>query len=211
MKLYLYEHCPFCTRARLAIGLKNIPVELSVIMEGDSETPIRLVGRKVVPILQKDDGTCMPESMDIVRYIDGLAAPHWFLEPARPEVDKWCKESFSLMAKLAVPRFTEGDFRELATQEARTAYREREHKAFGDLSVLIEQTPILLAEMHQRLDALEPMLAAPRPISPSDFALFPVLRSLSIVKGLEMGPNALAYAQRLSTEGKVDLLFAQAR
>lgn len=72
MKLYVYEHCPFCIRARMIFGLKKVPFELGVIMEGDVETPTRMVGRKVVPILQKEEGAYMPESMDIVHYVDQL-------------------------------------------------------------------------------------------------------------------------------------------
>ena len=25
MKLYVYDHCPFCVRARMIFGLKNLP------------------------------------------------------------------------------------------------------------------------------------------------------------------------------------------
>ena len=39
MKLYIYEHCPFCTRARMIFGLKSLPVELSVVLEGDARGP----------------------------------------------------------------------------------------------------------------------------------------------------------------------------
>ena len=28
MNLYVYDHCPFCVRARMIFGLKNLPVEL---------------------------------------------------------------------------------------------------------------------------------------------------------------------------------------
>ncbi len=56
MKLHIYEHCPFCVRALMIVGLKKLPVEISVIMEGDAETPTRMVGRKVVPILEKTTG-----------------------------------------------------------------------------------------------------------------------------------------------------------
>lgn len=45
MKLFTYEHCPFCVRARMIFGLKSIPFELAIIMEGDVETPTRMVGR----------------------------------------------------------------------------------------------------------------------------------------------------------------------
>lgn len=75
MKLYIYEHCPFCTRARMIFGLKGLPVDLQVIMEGDVETPTRLIGKKAVPILEKDDGTHMGESLDIVRFVDAIGTP----------------------------------------------------------------------------------------------------------------------------------------
>ena len=52
MKLYIYEHCPFCLRTRMISGLKQLDMQYEVIMEGDAETPTRLVGKKVVPILQ---------------------------------------------------------------------------------------------------------------------------------------------------------------
>lgn len=28
MKLHIYEHCPFCVRARMIFGIKKIPFEL---------------------------------------------------------------------------------------------------------------------------------------------------------------------------------------
>ena len=45
MKLYIYDHCPFCVKARMIFGLKNKPVELVVMLnddeERDAETPDR--------------------------------------------------------------------------------------------------------------------------------------------------------------------------
>lgn len=54
MKLYIYDHCPFCVKARMIFGLKNIPVELNVLQNDDEATPTRMIGQKMVPILQKD-------------------------------------------------------------------------------------------------------------------------------------------------------------
>ena len=50
MKLYIYDHCPYCLKARMIFGLKNIPVELHVLLNDDAETPTRMVGQKQVPI-----------------------------------------------------------------------------------------------------------------------------------------------------------------
>ncbi len=35
VKLYIYDHCPFCVKARMIFGLKNIPVELNVLQNDD--------------------------------------------------------------------------------------------------------------------------------------------------------------------------------
>ncbi|PLY35944.1 glutaredoxin, GrxB family [Pectobacterium carotovorum] len=210
MKLFIYEHCPFCVRARMIFGLKDLPVEQSVIMEGDIDTPTRMVGRKVVPILQKEDGSFMPESMDIVHYVDSKQAPLIADKPVDAEIEAWCKSVSSAVFNLAVPRFTKADFKELSTPEARHAYILREEKAFGDLDVLLAKTPELIAEVEQKLETLEPRLANVSAISTTDFILFPILLSLTIVKGVQFGPNVQAYLDRVSTTSKVALLTDKA-
>ncbi len=53
MKLYIYDHCPFCVKARMIFGLKNIPVELNVLQNDDEATPTRMIGQKMVPSCKK--------------------------------------------------------------------------------------------------------------------------------------------------------------
>ena len=69
MKLYIYDHCPFCVRARMIFGLRDVAVEEVVLANDDEATPIGMIGSKQVPILQKEDGSFMGESLDICRYI----------------------------------------------------------------------------------------------------------------------------------------------
>lgn len=211
MKLFTYEHCPFCVRARMIFGLKKIPFDLAIIMEGDVDTPTRMVGRKVVPILQKDDGSYMPESMDIVHYVDGQQAPRIAAAPVNSAIETWCKEASGVIFNLAVPRFTEGEFAELATPQARTAYREREIKAFGDLDALLAQTPQMLSDVEHKLAQLETLLPTDTTINTTDFILFPILRSLTMVKGITFGPRVADYIARVAQASQVDVLTAQAR
>jgi len=75
MRLYLFEHCSICFRVRMAAALKRLHLQETVVLEDDSDTMTRLVGKRVVPILVKDDGQPMLESMDMVGYIDGLGDP----------------------------------------------------------------------------------------------------------------------------------------
>ncbi|APC11800.1 Glutaredoxin-2 [Providencia rettgeri] len=46
MKLYVYDHCPFCVRARMIFGLKKLAVEQVFLLDDDKETPISMIGKK---------------------------------------------------------------------------------------------------------------------------------------------------------------------
>lgn len=211
LKLYIYEHCPFCSRARMMAGLKNIPLDLCVVMEGDSETALRLTGKKGLPILQKDDGACLPESLDIVHDLDDTYPPRLLTNPAHEALLAWSRQTWPLSLKLIVPRFTRGKFAEITTDAARQAFIVREEQHFGSLDALMAQTDTLLPPVQAQLDALEPLLASPHPLTEADFHLYPVLRSLSIVKGLTFGPNALNYMQDMAQKSGVPLLSDQAQ
>jgi glutaredoxin 2 len=211
MKLYIKEHCPFSTRARTIFGLKNLPIELVVIEEGDAETPIGLVGRKVVPILQKDDGSAMAESMDIVHYVDGLHEPRILTDRKREAIETWCAEARPIASRLAIPRMTRSTFKENATESARKAYIERETAAFGDLDALFDDTPVFLAQIGPLLERLEPLLDDDLTgWSESDLILYSTLRMLTIVKPVTLGPKAKAFAEKVAAQGGVPLLYDRA-
>ena len=210
MKLHIYDHCPFCTRARMAFGLKQVPVELSIIMEGDADTPTRMIGKKAVPILEKADGSYLGESLDIVRYVDQQYGRPQFDGAADEQIDAWIKDAWATGLKLFIPRFTKGDFAELATPEAREAYYQREQNAFGDLAALMAATPALLAEFAPKLDQLAPLVQHRQARDITDILLWPVLRCLSIVKDLRFPAEVLAYARQLEAETRIPLLFDQA-
>ena len=51
MRLYLFEHCSICFRVRMAAALKRLHLQETVLLEDDSQTMVKLVGKRVVPIL----------------------------------------------------------------------------------------------------------------------------------------------------------------
>lgn len=211
MKLHIYEHCPFCVRARMIFGIKKIPVELRVMSEGDAETPTRMVGKKVAPVLEKDDGTFMAESMDIVHYVDGLSGDRLLTGTGNSEIDRWCEMVTDTLFRLVIPRFTRAEFEEISTPAAREAYVERENRAFGDLEKLMLETPDLLQEMNAWLGELEPVLAHRNEINESDFRLYPLLRSLTIVRDARFGSDTRIYIDFMSGLTRVNNLFNQAQ
>ena len=73
MKLYAYDHCPFCTRVRFITGMKNIPIDVRYLLWDDEQTPVQLVGKKSVPIFDDGEGTLLTDSLEIVAWLDS----HW--------------------------------------------------------------------------------------------------------------------------------------
>jgi glutaredoxin 2 len=67
--LYHYIHCPFCVRVRMTLGYLNIPFESVVLPYNDEATPVRLTGKKMLPILEFDS-RAMNESLDIMAFLD---------------------------------------------------------------------------------------------------------------------------------------------
>jgi len=48
--VYVYDHCPFCVRVRLALGIKNVKHNIYFMANDDISTPTKLVGKKIAPI-----------------------------------------------------------------------------------------------------------------------------------------------------------------
>ena len=39
-KLYIYDHCPFCVKAEMIFGLKNLPFERIILLNDDENAPL---------------------------------------------------------------------------------------------------------------------------------------------------------------------------
>ncbi len=210
MKLFIYEHCPFCIRARMIFGIKKQPIDLEVLMDDDIATPTRMIGRKMVPILQKQDGSYMAESMDIVHYIDRMSSPLVADGQIDPQIQRWCDAVTPISRKLATPRFTRGDFIEIASDSARQAYIARVEKSYGAMDQLIADTPTILQQLAPYLEELADLVAERKQIDINDFLLFPLLFTLTIVRDLTFSDSVKSYLDRLSQTTDIDLLSAKA-
>ena len=40
MTLYIYDHCPYCVKARMIFGFKKQPVRIKTLLNDDEKTPI---------------------------------------------------------------------------------------------------------------------------------------------------------------------------
>lgn len=99
----------------MIFGLKNIPVELNVLQNDDEATPTRMIGQKMVPILQKDDSRYLPESMDIVHYVDNLDGKPLLTGKRNPAIEEWLRKVNGYVNQLLLPRFAKSAFDEFST------------------------------------------------------------------------------------------------
>ena len=211
MKLYVYDHCPFCAKARMIFGLKSLPLELHYLLEDDVETPTGLVGKKTTPILQKVDGSHMAESMDIVHYLDGQHGEPVVTPVAENNSIKlWHDAAWGPILRLSIPRLATVDLPEFATSQAREAFITRQTKNFGDFDELIRNTPELVTDIEGQLAQLDSLLADREHVDADDFVLYPSLRMLSVVKGVNYPANVKRYMQRMEQATGVALHFDQA-
>ena len=104
MKLYMFEHCSLCFRVRMAAALKKLHLQEVVVLDDDTDTMVGLVGKRVIPILVKDDGQPMLESMNMVKYVDGHGDPI-LTGPERTEVAVWAEQIVPKTAPLTMPRY----------------------------------------------------------------------------------------------------------
>lgn len=208
MKLYVYDHCPFCVKARTIFGLKNVPVELVVMLNDDEATPTRMIGKKMAPILDHD-GRYIPESMDIVAYVDGLDGDPVLAGPKNPQVTQWVNDASAALYPLAMPRWAASDMAEFATPGARATFTRNKEAIIGSFADRLADSAGYIGTINAHLLTLEPLIQSPDAVngvlSDDDVHLFATLRALSIVRGIVYPPAVEAYRVRMAERTGVDL------
>ena len=214
MKLYIYDHCPFCVRARMIFGLRGIPVEIEVFANDDEAGPTALIGEKVVPILVKPDGTAMDESLDIVRFVDEYAGKERLDDTIRPEIQAWLDKVGKYSSRLTAPRCVQIGLPEFATESARAYYIAKKTAAYGDFAENIARTDEYLAQLHADLPELAALIHSEAHIGErlgyEDIITFPLLRNLTMVKGLQYPEQIRFYVERMAKQSGVPLYYDKA-
>jgi glutaredoxin 2 len=200
MRLYLFEHCSICFRVRMAAALKHLHLQETVLLEDDSEAMIKLAGRRVVPILVKDDGQPMLESMDMVAHIEAIGEPI-LVGPQRGELAAWASATADKTAPLTWPRYPLLGLPEFSTVAAHDHFVVRKQKRLGDLVELRARTRELIDALMPNLEKLDGMIESPSAVngklSLDDIRVLPLLRSAAVVKGLRFPRKVRDYFETM--------------
>lgn len=209
MKLYVYDHCPFCVRSRMIFGLKDVECEIIVLPNDDEETPTRLIGKKMLPVLVTESNEAIGESLDIVKYIDENYGASVLTVADDPAIEAWMEEATKVIYPLAIPRWASADFEEFRQDAARKYFVSKKEAVFGPFPRLLEQTETMVTEINAKLEILEVLFSQQEKetgnFSLTDIRLFPLLRSLSIVKGIKWPQKIDAWRREMALRSQVNL------
>jgi glutaredoxin 2 len=203
VKLYFFEHCSVCFRVRMTAALKRLHLQEAIVLDDDSETMIGLVGKRVVPILLKNDGKPMLESMDMVQYVDSLGE-RVLTGPERPEIGKWAEKVLPKLSPLTWPRYPLLGLPEFGTVAALDHYTLRKRKAIGDFVELRAHTRQYIDALMPDLEELDHVIDAPAAVngtlSLDDVRVLPLLRSAAVVKGLRFPKRVRDYFETMMNQ-----------
>jgi glutaredoxin 2 len=192
----MFEHCSLCFRVRMIAALKRLHLQETVVLDDDTDTMVGLVGKRVIPILVRDDGQPMLESMDMITYVDGIGGSV-LTGPQRPELAAWAEQVIAKTAPLTMPRYPLLGLPEFGTVAALDHYNVRKRKTFGDFAELRANTRQYIRELLPDLEALDHLIETPSAIngklSLDDIRVLPLLRSVAVVKGLRFPHKVREY------------------
>src|SRR5262249_10096865 len=164
MRLYMFEHCSLCFRVRMIAALKRLHLQETVVLDDDTETMVELVGKRVIPILVRDDGAPMLESMDMVAYVDGIGE-RLLTGPERSDVAAWAERVLAKLPPLTQPRYPLLGLPEFASVAALDHYHLRKRKTLGDFVELRANTRQHIGGLMPDLEELGGMIRSPLAIN----------------------------------------------
>jgi glutaredoxin 2 len=184
----MFEHCSLCFRVRMTAALKRLHLQETVVLDDDSDAMIGLVGKRVIPILVKDCGQPMLESMEMVSYIDSVGQAV-LTGPERGEIAAWSDKVVVKTGPLTMPRYPLLGLPEFATAAALDHYVLRKRESFGDFVELRANTRRYIKGLMPDLEELDRLIETPSAING--------LRSAAVVKGLTFPHKVRAYFETM--------------
>ncbi len=211
MKLFVFDHCPFCIKAMMVAGLKKIDLEIVYLQNHDINARIEKVGENLVPILQKEDGSFMAESLDIVIHLDALDGnPLLLANKHKEDIARYLEAAGPFSSRLLYPRWLMIDLPEFQCQEAKDWFVAKKSK-------MIEQDfDDAFARSEEYLDGLNQALAEHlnwvrlpsernNELACDDVNLFPFLRNLTVVKGVDFPSHVRKYIDEVAALTNIGL------
>lgn len=199
MKLYHYVHCPFCVRVRMGFGLLGVPYQSMVTAYDDEKTPLALTGKKMLPIVQLDNGTSYNESLDIIKNQDPKGLLNWdILKNHDHELNPLLDKIGSLVHSLAMPYWIwTPEFNE----SSRKYFQEKKEVKRGPFKELVKNQKSFADKLDHLLQielevALKPFYKSEH-LTIADIMIAAHLWGMYVVPEYHFSPTVHAYLQKI--------------
>ena len=215
MKFYHYPHCPFCQRVRLVLKAKNITYQDVPLSYAEEKTPQRLIGKKMLPIIDFGDGKIMGESLDLIKELEKRfpepSLTHQWIEPDldwASNIAVRAPKYFDVVIPFFLDEF-EGapEFDAAGIKYFKEGKEAKRGKSFETMkqeapAVYKENIIIILAEIVERVEGGW----VGQQFSLADCVLAADLSGLRSVKNIEIPPQIIAYIEKVEDQCGEDLI-----
>ncbi len=204
--LFHYEHCPFCVRVRMAFGLLGVPYESVVLDYDDKETPEKMTGKKMLPIM-KTQNSFMNESLDIIKLVDKtnrLKVDEVIAAPEFKELESYISYLSNLVHSLAMPYWIwTPEFNE----SSRKYFQDQKEKKRGPFKDLVKNRNEFISKLDAEWMKLEAELMPfykSEKLSLNDVLLASHLWGLYVVPEFQFPEKIHQYLQNIKNECHFD-------
>ena len=148
----------------------------------------------------------MGESLDIVTHIDSMSGDRFLIADRKIEIENWIINIERTIYELAIPRWAFSDFNEFNKITARMYFINKKQSAIGDFVEKLNTSPAKIDLIIKELEVLNNIISLEsfenrtNSWSYTDILLFPILRSLSIVKGIVWPKNVQSWMEKMSEQ-----------
>ncbi len=197
MELYHYPHCPFCLRVRFALGYLQLSWKSIILPYDDEETPVKLTGKKMLPILKAQD-IVLGESLDIIKFLDRedqLGYQQFKGSSELTEIENFLNAMGKPLHNLTMPHWV---YTPEFNESSRRYFQSKKEQKRGSFSELLKNRGIWEAELVPLLKyAEENYLGNPEQPNIYDILLASHLWGLYVVPEFQFSPKMHSYLQLL--------------
>jgi glutaredoxin 2 len=199
LTLYHYVHCPFCVRVRLALGHLNLPFQSVVVPYDDEATPLKLTGKKMLPILAHPTRV-LNESLDIIELIDEqnkLRTKEITNAPEFKELEAYLNFLGSPIHSLAMPYWI---WTPEFNDQSRSYFQKKKEEKRGPFQQLVKNRTKFIANLEAEWPLLEKELSPfyrSSTFGLPDILLAAHLWGLYVVPEFQFPPAIHLYLQRV--------------
>lgn len=136
-------------------------------------------------------------------------------DEVRPEIQAWLDKVGGYNNKLVQPRLIKIGLPEFVTPEAVKYFTDKKEKSIGSFSANLNKTAQYLERINADLQELENLMDGTSDginggIGMEDILVFPVLRNLTVVRGIAFPRKTMDYLIGMSEKSGVPLYFDRA-